>query len=254
MRPLGAPALETGTKLVPPDTGKGLGSLSLFSDLPPEAVAALEKRCGWRRYAAKEQIVHRADDSRDVYFVVEGQAKVVNYSLVGHEVAYGRVNAGGYFGELAAIDGQPRSASVIAVEDSLVAVLTPQAFIGLLAIYPEVSLKVMRRLAHIIRGTDERIMDLSTLTAVQRVHVELIRLARQDPDAPGAWVIRPMPTQRDIARQASTSRETVARVLSQLAKADIVERGRRWLVIRDRERLAMLAELIETEEEDEDHR
>jgi CRP-like cAMP-binding protein len=210
--------------------------------LPPNALPAIERSCTWRRYQPGEQILDRDSDSRDVFLVVEGMVEVVNYSITGREVAFGQVKAGGYFGELAAIDGRRRSANVVASEDSLVAIVPPDVFTAMLLDYPALALNVLRRLAHIIRTADERIMDLSTLKAVQRVHVEVLRLTGQDGDHGSANMIAPVPTQRELARRASTSRETVARVLSQLIKGGIISRRGRTVRVNDMDRLRALAE------------
>ena len=220
------------------NTEETLSRVRLLRNLEARALKDLEQRSRWRRYSTNEQILDRDSDSRDVFLVVEGCVEVVNYSLSGREVAFGKVRAGGYFGELSAIDGLKRSANIVAVEESLVLVVPPEVFTAMLASTPTASLQVLKRLAHIIRTADDRIMDLSTLKAVQRVYVELLRLATPSEADPNAWVIRPMPTQREIARRASTSRETVARVVSQLAKGGLVEREGRTLHIREKLRLA----------------
>lgn len=219
-----------------------LSAIKLLRDLSPSALQAIERRCAWRRYQADEQILDRDSDSRDVFLVVEGAVEVVNYSFSGREVAFGQVKAGGYFGELAAIDGRRRSANVVASEDSLVAIVPPDVFTGMLMDNPALALNVLRRLAHIVRTADERIMDLSTLKAVQRVYVEVLRLTRQDGTNESVHVIAPVPTQRELARRASTSRETVARVLSQLVKGGIISRRGRTVRVTDMDRLRALAE------------
>lgn len=231
------------------NTQEMLSRVRLLRNLETRALTDLEQQSRWRRYTTNEQILDRDSDSRDVFLVVEGYVEVVNYSLSGREVAFGKVRAGGYFGELSAIDGLKRSANIVAVEESLVLVVPPDVFTAMLANTPTASLQVLKRLAHIIRTADDRIMDLSTLKAVQRVYVELLRLATPSEKNPNEWVIRPMPTQREIARRASTSRETVARVVSQLAKGGVVERKGRTLHIGDKIRLASLAEADDDEEE-----
>ncbi|MSP83750.1 MAG: cyclic nucleotide-binding domain-containing protein [Alphaproteobacteria bacterium] len=101
------------------DVVSSLKNVRLVENLAPDALARLEKQCRWRRYAASEQILDRDDENRDVMFVVEGRVRVVNYSLSGREVSYALIPNGGFFGELAAIDGQRRSASVVAAEKCL---------------------------------------------------------------------------------------------------------------------------------------
>ena len=220
----------------------------LLHNLSSEAITSLERRSHWRRYARNEQILDRDSESRDVFLIVEGSVEVVNYSLSGREVAFGHVAQGGYFGELSAIDGGRRSANIVAIEDSLVLVVPPDVFTEILTHNPQAAMQVLRRLAHIIRTADDRIMDLSTLKAVQRVYVELVRLSEED-EKTGQWLVRPLPTQRDIARRASTSRETVARVLGQLARAEIVERKGRTLHIHDKERLTEMTDAFDGDEE-----
>jgi CRP-like cAMP-binding protein len=227
--------------MVTQDTGSRLSGIRLIRELPPQRLQLLERRCSWRRYGPGEQILDRDSESRDVFLVVDGTVEVVNYSITGREVAFGRVRAGGYFGELAAIDGRRRSANVVATEPSTLAVMPPDVFIGMLTEHPSIALHVLRRLAHIVRTADERIMDLSTLKAVQRVYVELLRLVQETASEEGGLVISPIPTQRELARRASTSRETVARVLSQLIKGGIIARKGRSVRVMDPDRLRMLA-------------
>jgi CRP-like cAMP-binding protein len=161
--------------------------------------------------------------------------------MTGREIALARLTAGSFFGELSAIDGEPRSASVVAVENCLLGSLSPQLFIDQIVGHPDLAVRVLHRLAGIVRSCDERIMDLSTLGAVDRVYRQLLRMAEESPVDPGSWLIRDLPTHKTIAAMASTTRETVARSISQLAAGGIVERKGRILYLRRRDRLEKLA-------------
>ena len=86
---------------------RSLSDVELVSGLTPEVREAFEKRCRWHRFRSGEQVMDRDDENRDVFFVVAGHVRIVNYSRSGREIAYASINPGGYFGELAAIDGQP---------------------------------------------------------------------------------------------------------------------------------------------------
>ncbi|MBT4490874.1 MAG: Crp/Fnr family transcriptional regulator [Rhodospirillaceae bacterium] len=218
-----------------------LANVVLLDGLSDDEKRNLEKRCRWRRYQTGEQILDKDSSDRDVYFVAEGALQVVNFSMTGREIALARLAAGSFFGELSAIDGQPRSASVVALENCLLGSLSPQLFIEQIVSHPELAVRVLQRLAGIVRSCDERIMDLSTLGAVERVYRQLLRLAEESPVDPGSWLIRALPTHKAIAAMASTTRETVARSVSQLAAGNIVERKGRILYLRDRERLEKLA-------------
>jgi len=219
-----------------------LAGIALLSGLDEPSRRAIERRCRWQRVAAGEQIIDRHSDSRDVYFVVEGSVRVVNYSLAGREITFDEVAAGGHFGELAAIDGAPRSATVVALAPTLVAVMPASVFAELLSQQSGFALRVMRDLTRIIRTSTERIMDLSTLGAHNRVYAEILRLARPQERGDNSAVIRPIPVHGDIASRVSTTRETVARVFGELARRNILKREHDALVVSD---VARLADMVE---------
>jgi CRP/FNR family transcriptional regulator, cyclic AMP receptor protein len=210
-----------------------LAGINILADLNEDQLRDFERSCRWRRFAPDEQIVDQQADSNDVYFITRGRVRVVNFTYSGKEVALEGLNEGQYFGELAAIDGRPRSSSVVAIEDSDIAKMTPERFIAVMKMYPDVGLNVMRNLASVIRTSTERIVDLSTLGANSRVHGELLRQAALSSSDDNSAIIKPIPVHSDMASRASTTRETVARVLSDLAKKGIVKREKDSLVICD---------------------
>lgn len=210
-----------------------LDGIDLLAPLSAEQRATLARQCSWRHFHAQEQIIDRGSDSRDVCFIVEGRVRVVNYSLSGREVTFDDVGAGGYLGELSAIDGAARSASIVALEDVTVAFMAPGIFTRVVTGTPEIALKVMTRLASIVRSATGRIMDLSTLGANNRVHAELLRLAKPNLRQDNTAVISPIPIHGDIASRVSTTRETVARVLGDLGRDGLVIRQENCLFIKD---------------------
>jgi len=217
--------------------------IPLLAPLTPAEREELVRQSRWKRHAAGEHIIDGQSDSRDLYFIVEGTVRVVNYSLSGREVALDDIGPGGYFGELAALDGGPRSAFVMAQGgEVLTAAMPHEVFLNLLANRPAVGMAIMMRLARIVRQSTDRIMDLSTLGANNRVHAELLRQCWAFTTDGRRAVISPIPLHADIASRVSTTRETVARVFSELAKSSIVERTKDALVVRDMTKLAVLVE------------
>lgn len=202
----------------------------------------MEQRCRWRRYRTGEQILDRDSDTRDVLFIAQGRIRIVNYAASGREIAFAVVEAGGHVGELSALDGEARSATVVAVTDCAVASLSAEAFGALLERHASMAVALLRHLSRIIRTGDERIAELSVLGAVQRVYRELLRLAEHDPSDANAWRIAELPTQQDIASRVGATRETVARALGQILTAGVVKRQGRTLLIRDREMLEELSD------------
>ncbi len=213
---------------------RSLDRIPVLANLPDSVRRELEKRSVWREYKSDEQIIDRESESRDVYFVVGGMVRVVNYSYSGREVSYDEIRAGGIFGELSAIDGKPRSASVVALKRTLVAALAPEIFKKQMREHPDFAVSVIERLAEIIRASNERIMDLSTLGAYTRVYAELLRRARTlaQGDADSA-LIDPLPVHSDLAAQCGTTRETVARAISDLIKKGVAEKQGPGLNVKD---------------------
>jgi len=220
-----------------------LDNVPLLRELTQPARDELVRMCRFRRYAEGEHIIDGQSVGREVFFVTAGVVRVVNYSPSGREVAFDDIPAGSYFGELAALDGGPRSAFVQAqTPGTVAAAMPPDVFIDLLLKHPRIALEIMRRLARVIRFSTERIMDLSTVGANNRVHAELLRLAESAMHEGKQAVITPIPHHADIASRVSTTRETVARVFSELTRAGMLQRSKSALIVKDVEKLAELVE------------
>ncbi len=221
---------------------KSLNGITLLRGLDPKALTFWESKCTWQEFSAQDQIIDRHSNSKDVYFITKGIARVVNYSISGREISFDDIQEGSIFGELAAIDGEERSANVVAITNTIVATLSPTAFKELLANHPTVALALMNRLSSVIRLSVERIMDLSTLGANNRVYAELLRLAKTGRLSGNESRIDPIPNHSDVASRVSTTRETVARVFGELTKKLIIEKSKNTLIVRD---LARLQEMVE---------
>ena len=224
-----------------------LSNIELLSDLSDAERVELGQSCGWRHYSAQEQIIDRQSETTDVFFIVEGRVRVVNYSLSGREITFDELYQGEHFGELAAIDGYPRSAGVIALNNCLVASLSQDRFRALVEKHMGLAMKLMTSLAGMVRTSTDRIMDLSTLAANNRVQAEVLRQAREHSTDDISAVIKPIPVHGDIASRVSTTRETVARVMNDLARQGVLERRKDSLVVGDIERLSEMVEEVRGE-------
>lgn len=230
-----------------PDTRaeRTLKGFPLFEGLDDSELARLEAACHWRHCVPGERVFESGSESREVFLVIRGAVNIVNFSMSGREVAFATARAGEYFGELAAIDRQPRSASVVVSEDTLLAVMPADCFLDLLQRRVRVTFRVLQRLTHMVRTGDVRIMELSTLAASQRVYSEMLRLAQPEPAVPGLWVIRPLPPLREIASRTGTTRETVTRALGQLYPTGLIRRKGRNLYLMDRNGLERIVHALE---------
>jgi CRP-like cAMP-binding protein len=194
------------------------------------------------RYDAGQQIISHMDDSTDVFLIVEGSVRVIIYSASGKEVAFRDIGVGEHFGELAAIDGLPRSATVAALTNCAVASMSAEIFWEILRNHPEASATLIRQLARSIRALTGRVFEFSALAVRNRIHAELLRLARDHMAGENAAMVRPAPTHAEIASRISTNREAVTRELNQLSREGLVERRSGTLVICDVTRLERLVQ------------
>jgi len=220
----------------------GLRTIELLEGLAPEKLDLLAQQCVWRNYEAGRRIISRNAADRDVYLLVAGRVRITSYSQGGRQVTFRDIAAGEIFGEVAALDGEPRSADAIALDEALLASLSPTQFARLMAQEPAIGGRMMKRLAALVRSLSERVIDLSTLGVQNRIHAEILRLARHAGVEKNRARLEPGPKHADIASQVSTYREQVTRELSALAKAGIVQKDGAALVVRDVARLEQMVE------------
>ncbi len=210
-----------------------LDEIEIFRDLSAEERASISEMCRWRRAKSGEQIVGHLDRTADVYFVVQGNLRARNYSVTGKEVLFYDVGPGEIFGEFSAIDGEVRSTDIFALKDAFIGSLTSEKFWQIVNKHPQVGALLLRRLTRIIRHLNERIFEFSTLAVNNRIHAELLRLAYSSGVECNQAKIAPSPTHAEIASRVSTNREAVTRELSSMARAGILKKEKRVLVIND---------------------
>lgn len=224
---------------------RSLKGIALFEGLDDAERQRLEGRCQWRSYRTGQQVIESGSEGKEVFLVVRGAVNIINFSPTRREVAFATAREGDYFGELAAIDRRPRSASAVATDESFLAALPSDVFVELLKRRVEVTFRVLQGLAHMVRTSDVRIMELSTLPATQRVYAELLRMAVPDAAVPSLWIVRPLPPLREVASRVGTTRETVARSLGQLYPTGLLRRKGRNLYLMDRRRLEEIANALQ---------
>lgn len=192
-------------------TASSLANLDAFRSLPESSREKIASLCRGRRLPAKHPVIEKHEEARSVFFVLSGRVKITFFSAAGEEVNFRELGAGQMFGELAVLDGEGRSAEVIASESSAIISLSAVNFLAVLGQYPEVSSYVLRRLAKLVRLLSERVVEMSTLGVNNRIHAELLRLARAvDPES-NCVTIQRMPTRKEFAARISCNEEAVSR-------------------------------------------
>jgi len=219
-----------------------LATVDLFRSLDDANIELLDTQCSWRRLSRNQWIVDYQDASNDVFFIVSGAVHVKLQSVSGREVLLREIDAGDFFGELAAIDNQPRSAGIIAVTDVTVARMPASVFRTAVHSHPDVCDQLLALLASQIRMLANRVNEFTTLDARHRIYAELLRLSRPETERPGRAVVSPPPVHSEIAARVSIRREAVTREFKSLELAGLIERRRGALVLTD---INWLRQLIE---------
>ena len=214
--------------------------VAIFSSLGTEVIDRLDRRCRWRNYPAGSEMIAFRDSAKDVHFLISGSALVMIRSGAGKDVAFRSATSGSVFGEFAAIDGEPRSASVRLLEPSLVATMPAWDFRSLLADEPDVAMALLRHLTAELRRLTARIPEFSTLAVSNRIQAELIRLAGGAEPTRARAVIEHAPTHSVIASRVSTHREAVTKELSRLTRLGLINRQGKHLIIEDMIRLVAM--------------
>ena len=211
-----------------------LQSVALFWDLSEEELGYISEKMIARHYASGKFIFLEDSEGEQCFFVVQGSVKVTRLSKDGREVILAMLNEGEFFGEMALLDGESRSANVIALEETEVLTLNREDFLVVLHDYPQIAIQLLKEMAHRLRKSDRQIASLSLSDAEKRIALCIIRFADdQGVIRRGQVSIPRVPIQQDIANMAGTSRETVSRAINLLEKEHFIKRKGRELLILD---------------------
>jgi CRP-like cAMP-binding protein len=211
-----------------------LRSVSIFSDLDSTSAAALERLAEVREFPEGAVVVSQDEPGDSLFVLVSGRVKVVLYGDSGREIILSMFKTpGDFFGEMSLLDNQPRSATVMSAERSRLLVLSRRDFQAHIEANPRTALRVLTELSRRLRQADGVIGNLALLDVYGRLAGKLRELAAAEgEESEEGVVLRQRPTQAEIAAMIGTSRETVSRALSDLARRGLVIVSGRKLVLR----------------------
>ena len=209
----------------------------IFSGLNELDRIQLEKQSNINIFEPGDTIIEQGDDSTTVYFLISGTVHVLDYSRSHRAITYASLNDGEMFGEMAAIDGFPRSAWVCAISTCKVISLPGNTFINILKNNADISLKILAKLSSRLRLSDEKITDVSLFGTEQRVCLELVRMTKLDAKTKNIYQIKQMPTQANFANIIGSTRETVSRILAKLRDDQIIIKTESGFVVPDKKQL-----------------
>lgn len=216
-----------------------LATVPLFNGLDRSELEKFAEVTREKSYP-KGSVILFEDDPGDSLFVVrDGRVKVVLIGEDGREVILGVLGVGEYFGELSLIDDRPRSAHVIAMEDSNLLVLRREDFRKRVESSPSVAWSLLTELSRRLRRADDKIGGLVLLDVPGRIARLLLDLAEES----GTNAIEKTLTHQTIAQMIGASRETVSRAMKDFQDAGWITVERRRIAIADRAALEQRAQV-----------
>ena len=209
-----------------------LKTVSLFWDLDKTELGYISDKMVSKKFENGNLIFLEESEGKNLFFVVEGSVKVTRLSKDGREVILAMLNAGDFFGEMSLLDGEARSANVIALEKTEVLSLKRDDFLVVLHDYPKIAIQLLKEMTSRLRKSDRQIVSLSLSDAEKRIALCIVRFAdEQGVIKNGQVTIPKIPIQQDIANMAGTSRETVSRAMTLLSEEKYIERNGKELKI-----------------------
>lgn len=214
-------------------TADVLSRISLFSNLSRQEISKLSSLMTEKVYKKGENILVQNERGDSLYIILEGKVKVVLYGENGREIILSLLKADDFFGEMALLDEDVRSAYVIAIEKTRVLTLPRDVFLDFLSKNPAFAIKLLRHLSRRLRHADEIISNLTLLDAYGRVARFIVDLVkREGRDVGSEFVIDKRPTHNEIASLIGTTRETVTRTLNDFIKRGIIRQSGRMLFVK----------------------
>lgn len=217
-----------------------LSQIPQFKDVDEATLQRQSRRCTWRTYDENELIIDYEDETRDVRFIISGSVRIILRIATGKEVILTEMKDGEFFGEIAAIDEEGRSANVTALNRTRICAMPQSVFVEMVESQPSFNRLIMKTLATRVRHLNSRLAEHCFLQTKHRLYTELLRQSRPRLGHEGQRSISPPPTQKDLASRIGTRREVVSREIASLKRSRIVDKTTGALVLCDLPKLNAL--------------
>jgi CRP/FNR family transcriptional regulator, cyclic AMP receptor protein len=202
-----------------------LSEVSIFRGLSPEEFDALAVLLQRRRYKKGETIFRQGDPGATLYIIESGEVKLTLVSPHGKEVILAIMGPGGFFGELALLDGESRSADAVTRVDSWLLALHREPFLQFLQTHSSTAIRVIEALSRRVRRTTGQVQDAAFLDVPARLARVLLLSSEASPQ-PGPDGIPQYPrlTPSELAELVGTTRETINKWLGVYQRQGLLRR------------------------------
>lgn len=203
---------------------KVLRDLTTFEGLISEQMGSLIGDFSFVRAGKGETIFFQTEESTDLYMVFEGAVKASLLGIDGQEVILATLGKGSFFGEISFLDGKPRSATIIAEEDSILGTLKRDKFLLSVRNDPTIALGLLSALLHRIRAADEMLESFAFLDVNHRLVKLLLQAAKTKGEKGKDGFCRTKKiTHKELAAKIGSSREAVSKALKFLSAKRIIQ-------------------------------
>ncbi len=201
------------------DVFLGLKKIPFFAPLANDVLWSLAGKARYAKFAKQTTIIAEGDSTSSLHIILSGKVRVFISDDKSKEVTLLIQEPGSYFGELALLADEPRSASVVASEETVCAVIAKTDFLNWLKLNPDIAIKLLGVLSEKVRHLTEKVKQLALSNVYERIISTLKELAHEEG---GVLMIHDRPTQQDLASMVGSSREMVNKVMIELTKGGYV--------------------------------
>lgn len=210
-----------------------LKNVSIFETLSDETLDDLAKHTRSQLYLRDTVVVNQDDPGDAIFFVASGKLKAILSGEGGREITLCFFREGDFFGEMSILDGQPRSATIVAVDDSNLVILSRRDFINHINNSPTTAINILAEMSLRLRKADEVIGNLALMDVYGRLAHQLAEIAASDGlKSDQSVVIANRPTHQDLASMVGASRETISRALADFQRRGLLEVDGKALILK----------------------
>ncbi len=212
------------------DTLAILKQVSFLSEVDDSALLALAERATIKSFPNNTIILYEGDETGPLYVILSGRVRVFLCDDEGKEITLTHLGPGTYFGELALLDDQPRSASVMTLDKTTCGIISKNIFKEWLHAHPEAAFRLIQSLIQKIRQLTDNVRSLALSNVYERIVKVLNELAVERDDR---LIIPEKLTQQELANRVGASREMVSKIMKELKKGDYIRTDdHQWIILK----------------------
>ncbi len=203
---------------------RAIRQIGIFAELSGAEFERLSPYVHEQRLPGATELFHQDDPGDAMYVILKGGVRIYRYSNAGREITLAVLREGQFFGEMSLLDGLPRSANAMTIEDTEFMVLKRNDFLNVLKSSPDIAVKILKDMSVRVRQADAMIEDLALLNVYERLIKYMNTRIRTGGKREGyCTIITGEIKRQDVANAIGSTRETVSRIFSSWQKKGYIK-------------------------------